>query len=60
MANIMSKEGFERIDGIGLKGEGIDFTVRNGVWYPTLVIPAKRKDIEAVKSVIAQHYFKRL
>jgi GNAT superfamily N-acetyltransferase len=58
MTNIMSKEGFERIDGIGLKGEGIDFTVRNGVWYPTLVIPAK--EIQAATSVIAQHYFKRL
>jgi len=60
MANLMSQEGFKLISGIGDKGEGIDFTVQNGVWYPTLVLPAKRKTIHAATTVLAQHYLKIL
>ncbi len=56
MANILSEIDFKRIYGIGDQGEGIDFTVHAGAWYPTLVLPAKRKVIQSGGPIAAQHY----
>jgi ribosomal protein S18 acetylase RimI-like enzyme len=58
MSDLLSQAGFKRIDGIGSRGEGLDFTIHNGVWYPTLVQPVKRTTTEVEKPVIAQHYLK--
>jgi ribosomal protein S18 acetylase RimI-like enzyme len=60
MANILSQVDFKLINGIGHKGEGIDFTVRNREWFPTLVLPARRKTFQKIAPVVAQHYFKVL
>jgi hypothetical protein len=58
MANILLQAGFGRVDGIGNKGEGIDFTVFNGMWCPALVQPVNRTKKEAITHVVAQHYLK--
>jgi ribosomal protein S18 acetylase RimI-like enzyme len=60
MGVILSQEGFRHIDGIGNKGEGLDFTIHNGMWYPIIVMPAKRNIIQAVTPVVAHHYLKLL
>jgi ribosomal protein S18 acetylase RimI-like enzyme len=57
MAGILKNDGFNHIDGIGDKGEGIDFLVQGKVWYPTLDLPAKGRTTLAGMPVIAEHYF---
>jgi ribosomal protein S18 acetylase RimI-like enzyme len=56
MNAILKHQGFELLEGIGDKGEGIDFTAHQGAWYPTLAQTAKSKDIQ----VIALHYIKSM
>ncbi len=58
MGKILQQQGFERITGIGDSGEGIDFLVHGGVWYPTLDIPAKGRTTLEGTPVVAEHYFK--
>ncbi len=57
--NILQQKGFEIIDEIGDKGEGIDFLVHNRVWYPTLDLPARERNT-AGELVFARHYIKKL
>jgi hypothetical protein len=47
---------FISFDEIGNKGEDLDFTVHNRVWCSILVLPTKRKNIQAVTSVIHLYF----
>ncbi len=58
MVNVLSQAGFKLISGIGDKGEGVDFTAYHGAWYPTLVLPAERKTIQAAAPAVARHFLK--
>jgi ribosomal protein S18 acetylase RimI-like enzyme len=59
-ARILVQAGFNRIPGIGGRGEGIDFLVKGRIWYATLDLPAEnRKTIEG-KDVISEHYVQKL
>ncbi|MBN1189050.1 MAG: GNAT family N-acetyltransferase [Dehalococcoidales bacterium] len=55
MAGALSRTGFALVNGIGDKGEGIDFTLYKGTWHPVLVLPAEHKN-NRTESVVARHF----
>jgi len=58
IVHVLDKLDFRPVPRIGLEGEGIDFTLKNGVLYPTLVYPHKTKASPLADPPVALHLFK--
>jgi GNAT superfamily N-acetyltransferase len=58
IVHVLGKLDFQPVPRIGLEGEGIDFTLKNDVLYPTLVYPLKTKVNPGTDPPIARHFFK--
>jgi hypothetical protein len=60
MAKVLSSDGFLLVNGVGGRGEGIDFTLYNRRLYPVLDMPRAKRASPDSAAVTAGHYVQKL